>query len=425
MRRRFLTEESGAVIVFVAFAFPLFLLMIAFVIDFGIARIVKNKLQISADAAALAGAAMLPNETDARTEAVVFAELNYSDEKAEGAVLRDADIQLGSWDVETRVFIEDGEPLNAVRVTTRRDTTNGNPLRTYFAMLADIDQFDLSQSAVAHLGAGEGCRGGGLFTEKNVLSGSNNDYVSGFCLYGAEGVKISSDNSFVDTVEVAMNSLSDFEQGGNNAGIEEVLTEADYDLALPARVPDIIDTLRGDTDEFDLPPFITNGPVELNEITDTTPLQPGTLYIVEEVADLGSNQTIENIAIVAKKEVKVGSNNTLENVVFASEDKVLLGSNNTIGAEDFCSTGLYGIYLFSMDNIEFGSNNDLRGVQIAGQKELKLGSDVAGISGVLGEVLDKIDYGSADKMGACAQSLGSFFALPIFPSAATSLVLVQ
>ena len=261
--------------------------------------------------------------------------------------------------------------------------------------------------------------------KKNVLSGSNNNYISGFCLYGAEGVKISSDNSFVDGVEVGMNSLGDFEQGGKNEGIDEALYEADYDLSLPGQVPSIISSMRGVEIPEGFPPFITKGPVELDEITGTTVLEPGTLYIVDEVADFGSFNTIKDIAVVAKKEVKVGSKNILENIVFASDDKVLIDTNNTVGGNDFCSNGLFNIYLFSKDNIEFGSNNELCGVQMGGRKGLKLGSDVAGVKGVFAEELDKIDYGSADTWGTCAQARDSYLALLVIPSAATSLVLVQ
>lgn len=135
---------------------PVFILCVVWVIDFGIARINKNRLQISADAAALAGSAMLPEETDVQQEAILFARTNFSDAKAKGPILQTDDIEIGNWDREIRLFTPDGEPASTVRVTTRRETDNGNPFQTYFAFFAGIDEFDLRKSAVAYLGAGQG-----------------------------------------------------------------------------------------------------------------------------------------------------------------------------------------------------------------------------------------------------------------------------
>ncbi|MES0828281.1 pilus assembly protein TadG-related protein [Ruegeria sp. SCP11] len=413
-------DVCGGVVIFVALALPFFLALTALVIDIGLARLVASRLQIAADASALAGTALLPDEGDAVTEAVLYAQKNHPDGGAY-QILVASDVEIGNWNFGT--FTPNGTPRNAVRTTTRKDGSNSSPLAAFFARVAGITEFNFSRSAVAHRGVGEGCPGGGLFTDANVESGSNNTYVNGFCLYGADGVKISSDNAFDEGSTIAMNDTVDFEQGGANSGVSDALTEADYTLALPLLVPAIINGMESSI--ADLPPFITNGSVELSEITDTTPLTPNTLYVVDEVADLGSNRTISDIAIVAGKEVKVGSNVNLSNVVFASPDKVLLGSNNNVGAPGFCSSGFFNVYLFSLSDIEFGSNNNLRGIQIGGQGKLKLGSDVAGIEGVFAEVTDLIDYGSADTWTSCSGGLDSYFELPIIPNGLGPLALVQ
>ena len=121
----------------------------------------------------------------------------------------------------------------------------------------------------------------------------------------------------------------------------------------------------------ELPDFITSGPVFLDEISDSTPLTPGTLYVVNAVADFGSDATVANNAVVAGREIKIGSNASVENVVFASPDKILPGSANDFGSLGVCG-GACNVYLFSESNIEFGSNNGLRGVQLGAGEELAL-----------------------------------------------------
>jgi putative Flp pilus-assembly TadE/G-like protein len=409
--KRFMQDSSGAVIVLVAVALPVFLLMLAFVIDIGLVRLTGHRLQIAASAAALAGASQLPDNNDVRTEALLYSGKNYPNINGH-PVLLGADVETGNWNGS--VFVANATPKNAVRATARRTNANLNPLQSIFAIFAGISEFEISRSAVAESEPGTGCKSGGFFSAENVLSGSNNDYTQDFCLYGADGVKIGSDNTVSPGTIIAMNNLSDFEQGGENGAVEDSLLETEYDLELPGLVSGIVDDMQNGL-LGEMPDFITNGPVYLNEITDVTPLAANTLYIVEEVADLGSNRVISDIAIVAKKEVKVGSDVTLSNVVFATEDKILFGSNNEVGSLNYCADGSYNIYLYSGNNIEFGSNNYFRGAQMGAKGELKLGSDVAGLKGVHGEANGKIDYGSADSFGSCGDGLDSAFGDLQFP----------
>jgi len=409
--KQLMQDTSGAVIVLVAVALPTFLLMLAFVIDIGLVRLTGHRLQITASAAALAGASQLPDNDDVRSEALIYSAKNYPNIDGH-PVLKAADVETGNWDGS--VFVEGASPKNAVRATARRTAVNQNPLQSIFAIFAGISEFEISRSAVAEIEPGNGCTGGGFFSAREVLSGSDNNYIENFCLYGDDGVKIGSDNEVAAGAIIAMHDFSGFQQGGNNGGVEDALMEAEYDLVLPGLVAGIIADMKSSS-ITNMPDFITEGPVYLNEITDSTPLSPNTLYIVKKVADLGSNRVISDIAIVAKKEVKVGSDVTLSNVVFATPKKILFGSNNDIGSVNYCGDGAFNIYLFSNSNIEFGSDNYFRGVQMGAKKELKLGSDVAGMEGIHAEAKRNIEYGSADTYGGCDDGLESVFGTPEFP----------
>lgn len=404
--KHIMRNEEGAVIVFFAFCLPVFLLLLALVIDFGLARLTGNRLQITADAAALAGVSQLPEDDDIIAEALKYSRKNYADENGK-AVLISADVVSGNWD--GAIFVAGEIPKNAVQVTTRRSNANNNPLATIFARIANIDEFQITRRAVARADSTDGpCRAGGFFSDTNIYSGSNNEYVANFCLYGKDGVKIGSDTVFGEGSVIGMNDTSDFEQGGNNAGTSEALQVMDKELVLTSMTADVISDMRNGA-LTKLPDFIDKGPVYLEKIEDDTSLTSGTLYIVDDVADFGSDKTIADIAVVAKKEIKIGSNSRVSNVVFATPDKILTGSDVVFGADGYCAVSSYNTYMFSRSNIEFGSNTALRGVQMSAGDQLKLGSDVKALLNVYGEADGDIDYGSAENMGACDNGLESFF----------------
>ena len=109
-----------------------------------------------------------------------------------------------------------------------------------------------------------------------------------------------------------MPRLRDFEQGGRNAGIDNALNENEYPNLADAynSVPGIVASLQAG-DLSVLPSHLNITEVKYREKIEESdlPLEENTLYIVDDVADFGSDQTIKNIAVVAVKEVKMGSNN--------------------------------------------------------------------------------------------------------------------
>lgn len=395
---RFLRKEDGAFTFLAIYLILGCLTALGVAVDYANAMRDREAMQIAANSAALAAVIDLPSKEDAVVAGLSIADLNLSQSNNTRAIGA-ADIQVGNFDGSG--FTVDEEPYNAVRVVATRNGSRGNALVTYMARLAGRQSYDITVSAMAATSSAP-CSSGGFFSEENVESGSNNDYLNGFCLYGRDGVKIGSDTFFEQGVKVEMRDTSDFEQGGSNQGVSDALGENTYDLASEYNaIPGIVSDMQAGL-FTDLPPWIISGPVSLEKIEDKTKLTPGTLYVVDDVADFGSDQTIERVAVVAKKEVKVGSNNTLKNVYFASMDKVLLGSNNTFADNDFCATGGYDSYLYIGSNIEFGSNNLLRGIMMASRDQIKLGSDVAGVEGVRAVARGKIDYGSADTLAGCA-----------------------
>lgn len=402
--RAFAGDERGAVLVQFAMCITLLLLLLALAIDLSFARLIGNRLQITADAAATASVVELPVEADVDAVALQYAQLNYP-EFSDDPVLVASDVVPGHW--TGSAFIAGGFPLDAVRVTTRRQARNNNPVSSFFAGVAGIDFFQLQRSAVAIMNARQLCEGGGIFSDTNVESGSNNDYLADFCLYGRDWVQMGSNNTVAPGAIIGMRDPNDFEEGSDNVGTDEALRTMDETLPLPGLVSGLITSMQDS--RSGLPSFITDGPVYLSEITDSTPLEPGTLYVVSGVADFGSDRDISNIAVVAEKEIKLGSNSELSNAIFVTPDKILFGSYITVGGTNPCASSEYNVYLFSRSDIEFGSNNDLAALQIAAQGELNLGSDIVGITNLYAEALGAVEYGSSESYGSCGGGLSSSF----------------
>ena len=132
----------------VALSMGVLLGICALAIDSGYLYLLKNRLQATADAAALAGASQLPIASDVRTVATDFAGKNMA-VATHGSVLANGDVVLGHWDAEARTFTPAGNPINAVRVTTKRSTANNNPAELSFARFLGFDEVNLETVAVA------------------------------------------------------------------------------------------------------------------------------------------------------------------------------------------------------------------------------------------------------------------------------------
>ena len=148
MRRKVHNNNArrGTVVVFTAVSLTVLIGFTALAIDVGYMYAVQADLQEAADAAALAGAQLLPDDVAAVTEAIDYADYNLP---GYGMVLDPSDVEIGNWDTVAKVFAVAGTPVNAVRVQTRRAEVNGNPLSMFFAGVLGVTQADVSATATA------------------------------------------------------------------------------------------------------------------------------------------------------------------------------------------------------------------------------------------------------------------------------------
>jgi Flp pilus assembly protein TadG len=146
--RRFLRDQRGSAITMFAVFLMAGVGFAAVAIDGGHLYSLKNKLQTTADAAVLVAVSELPDTDAARTAAIVMAGKNMATGE-HGAVLANADVVTGNWDSSTRTFTPAGDPVNAVRVVTRRSQANGNAAGLFFARILGFNQVDVETTAIA------------------------------------------------------------------------------------------------------------------------------------------------------------------------------------------------------------------------------------------------------------------------------------
>ncbi len=150
--QQFFRDTSGSAMAFTGLALAMLLASAAIGVDMGYAYMIKTRLQGTADIAAMTGAAELAVEDyvedDVEASVQAYAALNMPSEP-HGEVLGEDDVTLGNWDGINRVFTPDTEPINAVRVVTRRSDDNGNPLGLFFGRVLGIEDVNVSRMAIA------------------------------------------------------------------------------------------------------------------------------------------------------------------------------------------------------------------------------------------------------------------------------------
>ena len=143
---RILPENRGSVLPIVAAVVIAMVSGAALSVDLARAYALRQQLQLTADAAALAAAVNLPDMTAARTAAYRYAERNmpgYAD------VITADGIKFGRWNPDLRKIESDESVPSAVMVETSLTAAKGNAIGTFFAGLLSQGDLDIAASAVA------------------------------------------------------------------------------------------------------------------------------------------------------------------------------------------------------------------------------------------------------------------------------------
>ena len=150
---RFLHDESGGYTIWSLIWFSLYVAMGGLAVDVTDAYRNQTMLQSTADASSLAAVMSLPDQTDGLAQALFYAADNMNP-AINGFVLDADEVIFGNWNFSARTFTPDTTSPNAVRVITRRDDANQNPLPTNFLRILGLwglplDRWNISVEAVA------------------------------------------------------------------------------------------------------------------------------------------------------------------------------------------------------------------------------------------------------------------------------------
>ncbi len=139
----------GSVLILVVLMMTMLLGFVGLAVDFGNLTVVRSQLQMTADAAALAGVNILSTSSGlVVSTAQQYANLNHPNN---GTVLRSADVVTGVWDSTNNTFTATSSSPNAVRVTVRRTQANGNPVELLFLPVLGFSNADLTATATAQI----------------------------------------------------------------------------------------------------------------------------------------------------------------------------------------------------------------------------------------------------------------------------------
>lgn len=188
-------NERGVSAIVVAASLVVLVGFSVMAIDVGHALVTRTQLQNAADSAALgAGGALgrvylaLPkadqsdmnrNLTSNETSQIQTAGMNAGFANAASDVqnlnVGQGEIELGTWDMNTRIFTPTITRPTAVRVTVRRDGTQNGPIATFFAGIFGINTMSVNAQAIAALASAGGPSNPGA---GNAPFGISQDYFN-------------------------------------------------------------------------------------------------------------------------------------------------------------------------------------------------------------------------------------------------------
>ena len=374
----FARGEDGAAAVVAGLLLPVIVGSLALV-EAGKVYGVKNQLQATADAAAMASVHKVPSLGDVQLRALDFAHRNMPADGQYGDVLTNEGVEVGNWDTaraEDLRFDPGATPANAVRVTTR------GVMPLFFASALRAVNVDVPESftpaarAIALLRQDQ-CYSNGFVAGGRVDMNSSNNFGGNFCVYGLQGVTMNSSNEFAPGTEVGMANLADLIAGDNNPGLPEALAEKVVAPPAANAAQLMIDDLLAGNGPMGMPVLIPSWP-PIGGIT------PGTLYRVAAAVEIKlSGGMLQDVGIISDVAINVKSNSNLSGVTLASPGAVSIDSNVVFGDANFCTTGVGQSIILSGGSVTgnepplgTNSNIDLYGVQMISDGTIVMNSNL-------------------------------------------------
>ena len=418
--RKFLLDETGGYTIWSLIWFVLYIAIGGLAVDITDAYRNQTMLQATADASALAGAMSLPDVNEATTQALSYSTDNMN-ALVNGSVLRAEEVYTGNWDFDTRTFTEGGTDRNAVRVITRRDNGNGNPLAQNFlrilALFGHNPQWNINVEAIA-VKYIPSCINDGFVAQNRVFYRANNNFYNNICIHGQDdGVALRGPNNYHEPgVRVSMGNLDDLDAPGPAyASVEDNLAEGDLWPKDVPNINNIIEGLRtGDPDY--VPDYMyvdkTGMPVVPTIVHKngnyTGPFAENTIYDIRcsGQLNLGQGTVISRTVIVADCRIHSASNMSAGNVVLASTesaggaDAIHMAAKSNLGLADNCAPG-GGVEIYTPGDVHMAAQGEWHGLRIVSGHDVKFTANNDGVWGISVQAGNNIDFTSNNNFGLC------------------------
>ena len=420
----FLRDENGSITIMSLTWIPLTLMIGGLALDTANAMMVRTQLQTVADAAA--HAALFTRETGTAEDAheaargIVAGSLPA---ERHGDVIRDGDIQFGTWDPATQAFTPDPASKSAVRVDLARVAERSNPVGTWLLRLAGLDAWDIHRVAVFETWR-PGCLNEGFVARGVVDLRSNNYFTNGFCIHSNDHVELQQNNAFEEGVIVSMPDsgtivlpASGFDK---NEGLEAALRDGSYNIRMLNRLPDIIAGV-GTYGSNEMPDYIDAAGIVTLDKSNLSPTDftPGRIHrkVCGGAGTLSiSAGAITDAVLITDCAVQF-VDTTLDNTIVATTStdakSVKSSSGLQIGRDDDCATD-GGAVVLTLGGIDIAANLSLFGGQIVAGGDIQFSANADGIEGASLIAGGGISGTSNMTMGLCGGGMERNFELDYF-----------
>lgn len=357
------------------------------------------RLQVAADAAALAAAANIDTFDNAQAIAAETVRRNLRDT----TIIASTDVVFGRVNPETSAFEASSNPdeVDAVFVQAVRSDGRANSLPTLLMNIVGVDRFEMGVSSVAGArrggggGALAGCEDATFISQNQVNTGGGIDLDGAVCIHGKTGIRTGGGDTYDTEVRFSAPSadliqINNF--GPANLTREQLTFERTLEPVILPRLQQMHNDLWSDISvncnwDYDpekgdlavdglytgnaLPSFIGEGSapnlVCMNNFHTFQPgeLQANTVYLSRSGVQFAGGVKQNNVAIITKQGIGIGGGPGLafDEVFFFGTQLNLAGNIAWGPSTGECSDDNYSVYTFGLDSLSLGGF--ARGTQVS------------------------------------------------------------
>ena len=395
----FKNDESGSGTYIAGGLFFLGAVMTGLALDAVNAYNEAGKLQIAADAAALAAAANIDDLTAAKAAAMATVRKNLGDSDA----IRESDIVFGHVVADTYTFapgVNADGLYDAVTVDGFRTLQRDTEISTHLVRLIGFDEFEAKRAAVAgaRMGGGggvlAGCEDASIISTEGVNTGGGITLTGAICIHGATHIQTGGNDWYGPEVRFSSEDKENIKIQHYSPGtipIEQLKFSRILEPVILPQLPQMHQDIwndvapacnfnyRGNPNSPDAPNYgdfepegtysgsllpsfvLNNGVADVVCWDKHTTVQPGdlkpyTIYVSQGGVQFSGNVQQDNIAIIGQGRIGVGGGDSLafDKVYFFGEDIGLAGNISWGPRGAPCTTDDYQVYLFGLKSLSLG-----------------------------------------------------------------------